>query len=175
MRKPRSHTLPDDMFLIDVEDPDSGVVASTLSPERSPAMLLSHASNHFSEAASKYFKTHFELGAVDWRLLFMFAREPGATAARASKVIGIDKAAVSRSLQRLEADGLVLAGELHANGRSRGWTLTKRGRQLHQRVLRVALSRQKQMLAGFDAAEVQDFCAYLLRFFHNLERIQDDA
>ncbi len=172
MTKHRNPSLPDDMFLIEVEDPDSGVAISTLSVEHSPAMLLSFAANHFTEAASKHFKDHFQLGAVDWRLLFLLAREPGSTAAYATKVVGIDKAAVSRSLQRLEAGGVVIAGDLHANGRSRGWTLTKTGHQLHQRILRVALGRQKELLSGFDAADVQAFCDYLVRFLKNLEQVR---
>ncbi len=175
MTQPRSHPLPDDLFLVAVEDPDSGVVTPTLSVERSPAMLLSFAANHFTEAASRYFKDHFDLGAVDWRLLFLFAREPGATAAHASRVIGVDKAAVSRSLQRLEGAGMLAPGELHANGRSRGWTLTKPGRQMHQRILRVALARQKDLLSGFDAAEVAAFCDFLMRFLQNLERVEGDG
>lgn len=173
MTKARNAPLPDDMFLVEVEDLDAGVVTPTLGSDRSPAMLLSFAANHFTEAASRYFKEHFDLGAVDWRLLFLFAREPGATAAQATKAIGIDKAAVSRSLQRLEAGGMLLAGELHANGRSRGWRLTKQGRRMHQRILRVALARQKELLSGFDAAEVQAFCDFLVRFLRNLELVRE--
>jgi DNA-binding MarR family transcriptional regulator len=163
--------LPDELFLVDVEDREAGVTVSTLRAEHSPAMLLSFAANHFIDAASRYFKNSFDLGTVDWRLLFMFAREPGCTAATASRTIGIDKGAVSRSLQRLEAVGLVTAGELHANGRSRGWKLTKQGRRLHQRILQVALARQKDVLAGFDAREVETFCGYLERFLHNLDAL----
>ena len=172
---PQNNTkeLPDGLFLVDVEDPTAGVTVSTLRAERSPAMLLSFAANHFIEAASKHFKDSFDLGTVDWRLLFMFARVPGCTAALASRTIGIDKGAVSRSLQRLEAEGLVMAGELHANGRSRGWNLTKQGRRMHQRILQVAITRQKDVLAGFDAGEVEAFCGYLGRFLHNLELLTD--
>lgn len=169
------NALPDALFLVSVEDADAGVITPTLSVERSPAMLLSFAANHFTEAASRYFKEHHDLGAVDWRLVFLFAREPGATAAHASRVVGIDKAAVSRSLQRLEAGGMLQAGELHANGRSRGWRLTTLGRQVHQRILHVALARQKELLSGFDAAEVTAFCGYLTRFLQNLERVELDG
>ena len=163
--------LPDDLFLVEVEDPESGVALSTLRADRSPAMLLSFAANQFIEAASKHFKDNFDLGTVDWRLLFTFAREPGCTAVRASKIIGIDKGAVSRSLQRLETEGLVTAGELHPNGRSRGWTLSKQGRRMHQRILQVALTRQKDVLQGFEADEVEAFCGYLERFLRNLDAL----
>lgn len=164
----KTEQLPDELFLIEVQDPLSGVTTPTLRADRSPAMLLSFAANHFTDAASRHFKEAFDLGAVDWRLLFMFAREPGGTAATAARTIGIDKGAVSRSLQRLEAEGLVAAGDLHANGRSRGWTLTPQGRRMHGRLLKIALARQKDVLAGFDAGEVEAFCAFLERFQNNL-------
>jgi DNA-binding MarR family transcriptional regulator len=167
-QKPPS-ALPDHLFLVDVQDPDSGTTITTLRPERSPVMLLSFAANHFTEAASRHFKSTLELGAVDWRLLFVFAHTPGGTAASASRTIGVDKGAVSRSLQRLEDLGLVAPGELHANGRSRGWSLTRQGQRVHGRVLRVALARQKDVLTGFVEAEVMAFCSYLDRFLHNLE------
>jgi DNA-binding MarR family transcriptional regulator len=169
MPKKNKKQLPDDLFLTNVQDPDAGVTLWTLSAERSPAMLLSFAANQLIEAASKHFKDNFDLGTVDWRLLFTFAREPGCTAAVASKIIGIDKGAVSRSLKRLETEGLVTAGELLSNGRSRGWTLSKQGRRMHQRILQVALTRQKDQLQGFDVQEVEAFCGYLQRFLRNLE------
>ncbi|TNF51967.1 MAG: MarR family transcriptional regulator [Burkholderiales bacterium] len=168
MPKKKPDELPDELFLIEVQDPLSGVTVPALRADRSPAMLLSFAANHFTDAASRHFKEAFDLGAVDWRLLFLFAREPGGTAAMAARTIGIDKGAVSRSLQRLEAEGLVVAGDLHANGRSRGWTLTAQGRRMHNRLLKIALARQKDVLAGFDVNEVEAFCAFLLRFQSNL-------
>jgi DNA-binding MarR family transcriptional regulator len=174
MNKKKLPKLPDDLFLADVKDPDTGITVSTLRAERSPAMLLTFAANHFIDAASVHFKDSFDLGTVDWRLLFTFARKPGCTAAMASRTIGIDKGAVSRSLQRLQAEGLVVAGELHANGRSRGLTLTTRGRHMHQRILQVALARQKDVLAGFDVDEVEAFCGYLERFLGNLEALTGD-
>ena len=62
----------------------------------------------------------------------------------------------------------MVAGDLHANGRSRGWTLTAQGRRMHNRLLKIALARQKDVLAGFDVNEVEAFCAFLLRFQSNL-------
>lgn len=66
----------------------------------------------------------------------------------------------------------MVARGLHANGRSRGWTLTKPGLQLHQRIFRVALGRQKELLNGFEASELQAFCGYLVRFLKNLEQVR---
>lgn len=175
MPSPHAPALPDDLFLIEVEDATRRVTTRTLDVSRSPAMLLSFAANHFTEAASRYFKSQYDLGAIDWRLLFFFARNPGGTAALAARTIGIDKGAVSRSLQRLVEADLVVAGDLHSNGRSRGWTLSKQGHKLHGRMLRVALDRQKQVLRGFTPAEIESFCDFLQRFLANLAAMNADS
>jgi len=134
-----------------------------------PAMLLSFAANKFIEAASNYFKQKFGLGAVDWRMLFLLARMPGITAVQSAKTIGVDKGTVSRSVARLIKKKLIVAGELHANGRSRGLSLSPAGRVLHDKILIVAIDQQEHLLDGFKPSEVTSFCDLLLRFTRNLE------
>jgi DNA-binding MarR family transcriptional regulator len=49
--------------------------------------------------------------------------------------------------------------------------LTPKGRALHDEILQVALSRQKQLLEGFTPEEVAAFNDYLKRFLANLEEL----
>ncbi len=163
--------INDDMFLVDVEDPDSGETFSTLSISRTPAMLLSFAANKFTEAASKYFNESLGLGTVDWRMLLLLARTPGVTSVQAAQTIGVDKGTVSRSVSRLSKNELIQLGVLHSNGRSRGLTLTPTGRVLHDRILAAALSQQAHLLVGFDPEEVSTLCNMLLRFMGNLDAL----
>jgi DNA-binding MarR family transcriptional regulator len=159
----------EDLFLVDVEDPETGEKFQTLSISRTPAMLLSFAANKFTEAASAYFKDNFDLGPVDWRMLFLLARMPGVTAIQASKTIGVDKGTVSRSVGRLSKTKLIVAGELHANGRSRSLSLSPTGRALHDQILAAAVDQQNHLLKGFTGAEINVFCDFLIRFTLNLE------
>jgi len=163
--------LPKDMFLVDVKDNISSDTFQTLSISRTPAMLLSFAGNKLTEGASRYFNQEFGLGTVDWRMLFLLARVPGTTAAQASKTIGVDKGTVSRSVKRLTESKLIVAGELHANGRSRGLTLTESGRVMHDKILEAALAQQKFLLHGFSESDVLTFCDLLLRFTSNVEEL----
>lgn len=163
--------LPNDMFLVSVQDERTGKHFETLSISRTPTVLLSFAANRFNEAASGYFKDRFNLGAVDWRMLFHLARYPESTAAQTAKTLVVDKGTVSRCLHRLEESGLVFAGELHANGRSRGWSLTDAGREAHDNILQAALENQESLLRNFNADEVRTLCDLLLRFLDNLENL----
>ena len=169
MNAAREHELPDEMFLVEVTDEETGETRQTLSISSTPTILLSFAANRFTEAASNFFKERFGLGSVDWRMLFMLAQHPGTTAAHASRTIGIDKGAVSRCLHLLADKQLAFAGALHPNGRSRGWHLTRKGIDLHDRILTAALERQRHLLRGFEPAEIEVLCVLLKRFLNNLD------
>lgn len=171
MDTPEQSDLADALFLVDVEDPETGETFQTLSISRTPAMLLSFAANKFTEAASAYFKDNFDLGPVDWRMLFLLARMPGITAIQAAKTIGVDKGTVSRSVGRLSKTELIITGELHANGRSRSLFLSPTGRVLHDKILAEAVSQQTHLLKGFSVSEISSFCDMLLRFTQNLEEL----
>ena len=175
MASPPADILPSTMFLSEVEDEQTGKLMQTISLSRSPLALLSFAANRFTGAAAAYFQEQNDLGSVDWRMLFMLAQQPGITAARASETIVVDKGSVSRCLHRLAKRKLAFAGELHANGRSRGWHLTESGRDMHNAILHVALEKQQQLLHGFAPAEAEQLCTLIQRFLDNLEAVETGA
>ncbi|CUH80623.1 MarR family winged helix-turn-helix transcriptional regulator [Tropicibacter naphthalenivorans] len=162
------------LFTVEIEAED-GPPSRTLSFTRSPTVLLNFAANRFNRAAAKAYAQKFDIGIMDWRMLVMLTRVPGATVTQSAQTIGIDKAAISRSVARLEQRGLAVAGDVHANGRSRGWWLTEAGRALHDRVLVEALTRQKRLLDGFSPQEIATLTDMLGRFIDNLDRLNDDG
>ena len=141
--------LTDEMFLTDPAD----TAERTLSFSRSPTVLLTFAANRFTRAAARDFQNRFGIGSMDWRMLVMLTREPGSTVSHSGRTIGIDKAAVSRSLRRLEAKGLAAP----APDAPTQWELTDAGRAMHAEVLEMALNRQRHLLQGLSAEEVQGF------------------
>ncbi len=161
--------LPDEMFLIAPGDAPDGPARPTLSFSRTPTVLLTFAANRFTRAASREYQAMFGIGAMDWRMLVMLTREPGSTVSHAARTIGIDKAAVSRSLQRLEKSGLARPDTTGPDPRRKSWTLTAAGSDLHDRILAHALDRLSQLMAGFSPEEARTFTGYLARFLDNLD------
>ncbi|UWQ92029.1 MarR family transcriptional regulator [Rhodobacteraceae bacterium M382] len=161
--------LPDDMFLVHPTEGEAGPAASTLSFSRSPTVLLNFAGNRFTRSAARFYQEEFGLGAMDWRMLVMLTREPGSSVSHAARTIGIDKAAVSRSLRRLQLSGLVLAEVRGDDDRRKVWSLTPSGTQLHARVLPGALARQRALLEGFSAQDVVTLTGFLSRMLQNLD------
>lgn len=166
-----SDLLPDDMFLIYPSDSADSPANATLSFSRTPTVLLNFAANKFTRTSARIYQDKFGIGAMDWRMLVMLTREPDSSVAHASRTIGIDKAAVSRSLQRLEKAGLVTAKATGSDERRKDWALTDAGAALHQDMLTVALERQKSLLKGFSAEDVQAFTGYLGQFLENLDNL----
>lgn len=166
--------LDDALFLVAVTDEAESETHHTLSFSRSTTVLLTFAANRFTRSASRFYQQRFGMGAMDWRMLVMLTREPDASVSRASAVIGIDKAAVSRSLGRLEEAGLAIASTPTSNPRRRSWRLTKKGHQLHGEILDVALARQRRLLQGFSAEEVEQMNDMLRRFMANLEAMDSE-
>jgi DNA-binding MarR family transcriptional regulator len=173
MRTPKPSAVTRDMFLVDVQDGHTGETFQTLSISRTPAMLLSFAANKFTEAAANYFADRLNLGTVDWRMLLLLARLPGITAMQSARTMGVDKGTVSRAVSRLKQRELICAGDLHANGRSRGLFLTPTGRAMHDQILDIAVEQHLELLKGFSPDEAKLMADFLLRFTKNLEAMID--
>ena len=112
------------MFLVKTAE---GV--DTLSFSRTPTVLLTFAANLFTRKSAVALTKQFGIGAMDWRMLVMLTRHPGASVAQSAETIGIDKAAVSRSLGRLLDKQLVKSIAKESDPRRKQWMLTaKRAR-----------------------------------------------
>ena len=157
----------DTAFFLGEEDTGAGQ-GKTLEFDRNPTVLLVFAANRFTRSAARFYQERFGIGAMDWRMLVMLTKEPDIPVARASKVIGIDKAAVSRSLGRLADKGLVRFTTPGGDTRRKSWALTEEGVSLHETILKEALARQEKLLKGFEKEEVLLFNSFLKRLQDNI-------
>ncbi|KTC35252.1 MarR family transcriptional regulator [Pseudomonas putida] len=129
--------------------------------------------NKLATGASLSYRKHFGIGVVEWRLIALLAVEDKITANRICQVIGLDKSAVSRSLQVLEAAGRI-SGEIDSkDARRYTVSLTAEGKALHDRVLKVALERERRLLSGFSPAEVDTLVTLLARLQTNVAYVND--
>ena len=86
---------------------------------------------------------------------------------------GIDKAAASRAVGRLQELDLVRAVGDPNDGRSRRLSLTKAGEALHDQIITVALERERALLSGLTASERDDLIELLRRLYTNVELLDD--
>ncbi len=127
--------------------------------------LLGRISKGISSAQSVLYRQRLGVGINDSRILVVLARRPRITGKELSEDTSLNKSVVSRSLRVLRSKGLVRL--LPAEGRLEV-ELTNSGREMHDRVSRVALDREELMLKGFSAPEKQALIGYLHRMLKNV-------
>jgi DNA-binding MarR family transcriptional regulator len=136
--------------------------------ERYVPALLVFLANKLTSSASAIFRRQFGVGVTEWRVLAMVAVEPEITAGRICRVIGFDKAAVSRALAVLLKKALVQARSHESDGRSSAYALTARGWLLHDRILKISLEREQRLLGDLSAAERETLIGLLNRLHSHL-------
>ena len=135
-----------------------------------PALLTS-LTNKMASGASACYRKHFGIGIVEWRVLAMLAVEDQISANRVVQVIGLDKSAVSRALKLLEQDGYVSTEVDVGDARRYTVSLTGAGRELHDKVLMVALERERLLLATLSNDEIETLVSFLHRMSAQLDAV----
>jgi DNA-binding MarR family transcriptional regulator len=121
--------------------------------DRHVPYFFTFISNRLSRGASDTYRSHFGIGITEWRVMGVLADMPGVTANQIITAIGLDKAAVSRSLRELERQRLVVGEPDPDDNRARIIRLSKAGDDLHDRVVGAALAREKRLLAALSPSE----------------------
>jgi DNA-binding MarR family transcriptional regulator len=135
-----------------------------------PALVV-FVSNKLSRGASTTYRRLFGIGVTEWRIISLLAIEPNISAQRVCHVIGLNKALVSRAVAALETGRYVKSESDASDHRKRCLALTARGFAVHDRILKVALEREKILLAGFTPEEVTK----LVEFLRRMHRKVDDV
>jgi DNA-binding MarR family transcriptional regulator len=140
--------------------------------ERYVPAFLTWIANKLSRGASQQYLNVFDVGIETWRCLVLLAIEGSISAQQVSKVIGMDKASVSRCFKGMQARGLIKLGLDPNDGRLRIATLTKKGRGLHDQILGIALERERAFLSVLTDSERETLIGLLKRLHENLPAVE---
>lgn len=140
--------------------------------ERYVPAFLTWIANKLSRGASQHYLAVFGVGIETWRVLVLLAIESSISAQRVSKIIGMDKASISRCFKTMQAQGLITMGLDADDGRLRIATLSDKGRALHDQILGVALERERAFLEVLNADEKETLIGLLSRLHENLPAVE---
>lgn len=140
--------------------------------ERYVPAFLTWIANKLSRGASQHYLNVFDVGIETWRCLVLLAIHGSISAQQVSRIIGMDKASVSRCFKGMQARGLVTIGLDADDGRLRIATLTRKGRELHDQIRGIALERERAFLAVLDPAETETLIGLLKRLHENLPQVE---
>lgn len=136
-----------------------------------PGLFTLIASNLSGGASSAYLSL-YAVGIETWRVMVMLAIEGRVTAQRMVQLLDADKGAISRTFKTMQEQGL-LHLEADANdGRVRHAVFTDKGRELHDRILRLALVREAAAISVLSDAELETLRGLLRRVYMNLPQVE---
>ena len=122
---------------------------------------LTFLAGKVSSSASATYRPKFGVGITDWRIMALLATEPWISAGRVCDVIGLDKAAVSRCVRDMKIADIVEVK--HDHQFRRVIALTRKGLRLHDRIVKLSLAREQQLLSSFSANERRLLLNFLSR------------
>lgn len=140
-------------------------------PNYAPA-YFTWIANKLSGGASQAYLRAFDVGIETWRLLVLLALEPNWSAQRICKVIGMDKASVSRAFKSMQEKGLITIGLDPQDGRLRVASITPQGRELHDKIIAIALERDRALMSVLSPDERATLLALLRRLHDNLPAVE---
>jgi DNA-binding MarR family transcriptional regulator len=138
----------------------------TLDIDRYVPALVTFIANKLSNSATATYQRSFGVNITEWRIMTQLALEPGIPASRICQVIGFNKGPVSRTLAVMQKRGLVTIRTDPNDARTHSISLTAKGRGIHDKVIVVALEREKRLLSCLKADE-REMLIVLLRRLHN--------
>lgn len=133
---------------------------------------LTWIANKLSGGASQAYLAAFSVGIETWRILVLLAIEPSLTAQRVCKVIGMDKGSVSRAFKSMQERQLITIGLDPQDGRARLATITPQGHELHDKIIAIALERERALLSALTPDEREVLLSLLRRLHDNLPAVE---
>jgi len=125
---------------------------TVLDSDRHIPYFFTYISNKLSNGAGKIYRELYYIGITEWRVMSVLAAQPDIGAHQICALLGIDKGVVSRSLSRLEE--LKLVRYSHGkNGKTRPLRLSTRGMTRHEKMIEIALERERRLLSVLSAEE----------------------
>jgi DNA-binding MarR family transcriptional regulator len=142
---------------------DTRISAHALNLDNYVPAYLTYLAGKISNSASATYRPKFGIGITDWRIMALLATEPWISAGRVCDVIGLDKAAVSRSVHGMKSNGVVDVQRTGDEQSRQLIALTRKGLNLHDRIVKLSLARERQLLKSFSAAERKLLIKFLSR------------
>jgi DNA-binding MarR family transcriptional regulator len=133
---------------------------------------LDRLAERVSDALSALYRARFGLTVPEWRVLVWLDHAPSLTARDIAARAHMDKATVSRAVQRLAARELIARRIAVGDQRAQELTLTRKGRQLLTRLLPSVTDWESGLLAALGPGEQEQLNLLLGKLEAQLLRLE---
>ncbi len=118
---------------------------------------LARLSSTVSTTIARAYDKEFGLSIPEWRVIAVLGRFPGLSAVEVAEQTFLDKVAVSRAVTKLIKNGRIDRQFADADRRRSILNLSEKGREVHDRVAKLALKFEDDLLAGLDETDIDQF------------------
>jgi hypothetical protein len=150
------------------------VAAGEAQVNRYLAAYVMGLANRLANGASNYYRSQFNLGMSEWRIMMAIGRKSGLIVREVAEHADIDYAAASKSLRVLQERGLVEIEQTNSRGRAAIAGLTPAGQLIYRKLRESARRRQQRLVSSFKPAEVEQLWALLQRLEAQIPHMNAD-
>ncbi len=118
---------------------------------------LARLSSTVSSTIARAYDKEFGLSIPEWRVIAILGRFPGLSAVEVAEQTFLDKVAVSRAVTKLLKSGRIDREFADADRRRSILNLSEKGREVHDRVAKLALEFEKNLLDGLNESDIKSF------------------
>ena len=134
--------------------------------DRHATAQINMLANKLMLKSSTAYTQNFGIGMMEWRVISVLASKPNSSLQVVSDILGLDKAAVSRAVKKLEEKQYITIGGDTADKRVYVINLTETGLQLYEVAADFAIAREQLLLEELDETE-KDQLFQLLKKLRN--------
>lgn len=124
-----------------------------------------------SRGAARLYRQIAGIGITEWRIICILGAVPDISAQQVCEITAIDKAAVSRSLQRLAKLDFIMLNTVRKDSRAKTIELSSRGREVHDVVIQMALEREEILLSVLTGDEKKHLIRALQKLRNNVPNV----
>lgn len=124
---------------------------------------LAVLSNTVSTTVARAYDKRFSVSIPEWRVIAVLGRFPGLSAVEVAGRTLMDKVAVSRAVTKLIKSGRIDREFADSDKRRSILNLSEDGKQLHDEIAELALQFERDLLQGFDDAEIDNLNSIMER------------
>ena len=111
------------------------------------------------------------ISVAQWRVISVIGSRPGISFGTLVRILEIDKGWISRTLTKLQEEGLVVSEADPLDKRQFTLSLTEDGVALHVKGSRISRRRQQQLEAEFTESEYRTLGKLLARLYKAADRL----
>ncbi|AKH19775.1 MarR family winged helix-turn-helix transcriptional regulator [Sedimenticola thiotaurini] len=122
--------------------------------------------NDISKSIASIYSKRFHISIQEWRIIANLGDRQPLSANEIGAHVNLDKVQISRALNKLIDKGLVLRTLDKVDKRKSSLRLSRKGHRLYEKIVPIALERERQLLAALNRQEQ----AQLNRILDKLEQ-----